>query len=124
VAWGVLALVLGIVVGKAMHIGDGDEGPSSALDEAMWQTPATDWHSEVKMMTKIALIAALLLAATSALAQSRGGQIERLGAARMNAKLMAQHMFCPGADKDEIVSWVTDIANRIEKREGTARLAN
>jgi hypothetical protein len=34
-------------------------------------------------------------------------------------KLMAQHFLCPGADKDEIVSWVTDVSDRIEKRERT-----
>lgn len=70
-------------------------------------------------MTKIALMAALLLATSSAHAQSRGAQLERLGAARINAKLMAQHFLCPGADKDEIVSWVTDVSDRIEKRERT-----
>jgi hypothetical protein len=68
-------------------------------------------------MTKIALMAALLLATSSAHAQSRGAQLERLGAARINAKLMAQHFLCPEADKDEIVSWVTDVSDRIEKRE-------
>jgi hypothetical protein len=70
--------------------------------------------AEGSPMTRMTLaIMTTLLASLPADAQDI-----RLGAARMNAKLMAQSYFCPDADKNKIMSWIEKIESKWSKDEG------